>query len=229
MSYESFGDLVLQRLDSFDLTTHNMLNIGAVIGLSFTLDEVVAVQMRASDSAEATISKVTEDLFQVAVDEGILECRNITGDNDSDGKIVKKYAFYHAVWRTALLNLMLEGRKRDLHRTIAETLEEQEIEVGDFMFNTKLFQHWIASHNFGKSAELALSVGKHFEERLGLPAQSIRLYNESLDLLRETKDNGSGVGGEFSLAQYSTRLSRDLWRRLNDCFPFRRILKGGIG
>ncbi len=195
ISYESFGDLVLQRLDNFDLTTRNMLNIGGVIGLSFTLDEVVAVQMRNSDSTEIAVRKHAEDALKVAVDEGILECKEIAADNESDIKQTKKYTFYHAVWRTALLNLMLEGRKRDLHRTIAETLENQKDDFGDYMFNTKLFNHWICSHNFAKAAELALEVGRHFEERLGLPAQSIRLYNDSLDLLREDKENGTGIGG----------------------------------
>lgn len=30
---------------------------------------------------------------------------------------------------------------------------------------------------------------------MGLPAQGIRLYNDSLDLLREDKENATGIGG----------------------------------
>lgn len=220
LTYESFGDLVLQRLDNFDLTTRNMLNIGGVIGLSFTLDEVVAVQMRASDSNEATVKKHAEEALQVAVNGGILECTEVSGDNESDRNPAKKYAFYHAVWRTCLLNLMLEGRKRDLHRSIAETLESQENDLGDYMLHTRLFNHWVCCHNFAKAAELALEVGKHFEERLGLPAQSIRLYNDSLDLLRENKiyndsldflreDNDARIGG-FSTRVFEEATASDL-------------------
>jgi hypothetical protein len=190
LSYESFGDLILQRLDNFDLTTRNMLNVGGVIGLSFTLDDVVAVQLRNSDSTEATVRSHAEAALQVAVDGGILECT----ESESDlGKPTKTFSFHHAVWRTALLNLMLGGRKRDLHRSIAETLESQKDERGDYMFNTQLFHHWISCYNFEKAAELALEVGRHFEERLGLPAQSIRLYNDSLDLLREDKVFGDSL------------------------------------
>lgn len=194
LSYESFGDLILQRLDNFDLTTRNMLNIGGVIGLSFTLDDVVAVQMRNSDSTEASVRSHAEAALKVAVDGGILECKEIFDEAGQDKESsIKKYSFYHAVWRTALLNLMLEGRKRDLHRSIAETMEAQEDMRGDYMFNTKLFNHWVCSYNFQKSAELALELGNHFEERLGLPAQSIRLYNDSLDLLREDKVYGDSL------------------------------------
>jgi hypothetical protein len=211
--------LVLQRLDAFDLNVRNVLNIGAVIGLSFSLDEVVGVEIRTSDGSKDAVKKITEEALGVAVEEGILECKTCMGDNESDGKPVTKYAFYHAVWRTALLNIMLEGRKRDLHRVLAETLEEQDVGVGDYMFNTKLFNHWIHSGNFGKAAELAIMLGKHFEERLGLPAQSIRLYNEALDLLRESngKGRGAGVGSEFyhetdNDVQHSTKLTFPVWK-----------------
>ena len=190
LSYESFGDLILQRLDNFDLATRNMLNIGGVIGLSFTLNDVVAVQQRNSDTNEATIRIHAQTALQVAVDNGILECTEFESERE---KPTKKYSFHHAVWRTALLNLMLEGRKRDLHRSIAETLESQRGEQADYMFNTKLFHHWICCYNFEKAADLGLEVGKHFEERLGLPAQSIRLYNDCLDLLREDKVYGDSL------------------------------------
>ena len=172
-----------------------MLNIGAVVGLSFSLDDLVAVQMRTSDATEDTVRKLAESSLKAAVEEGILEKRVLSADGESDGKPITKYAFYHAVWRNALLNLMLVGRKNDLHRTIAESLEEKELEPGDYISSTKLFNHWVNCNNFTKAAELALSVGKYFEEKLGLPAQSIRLYNEALDLLRETEETGNNVGG----------------------------------
>lgn len=195
LSYESFGDLVLQRLDNFDLTTRNMLNIGGVLGLSFTLEDVVAVQMRNSDSPERNVRNHAEQSLSVAVEGGILECREEQDQDSLESKTIKKYSFYHAVWRTALLNLMLEGRKRDLHRSIAETLEDQQKESTDYLLSSKLFNHWICSDNFRKASELALSVGKHFEERLGLPAQSIRLYNEALDLFREGNQSSDSIAG----------------------------------
>jgi hypothetical protein len=172
------------------------LNIGAVIGLSFSLDDMVAVQMRASDATEFTVRQLTIKSLEAAIAEGILESKTVSSDGEVGGRKITQYSFFHAVWRSAVLNLMLEGRKRDLHRTIAETLELQNIDIDDYMFQTKLFNHWIHSANFGKSAELALTVGKHFEDRLGLPAQSIRLYNDALDLLRESSDQSIGVGGK---------------------------------
>jgi tetratricopeptide (TPR) repeat protein len=203
MTFDSFADLVLQRLDSFDINTRNVLNIGAVIGLSFTLDELVAVELRTSDGCEDAVRKLTEEALQTAVEDGILESREMS-DEDSDEEESCRYAFCHAVWRGTLLNLMLEGRKRDLHRVIAETLEESETESNDYMFQTKLFKHWVKSGNLLKSTQLALSVGRHFEERLGLPAQSIRIYTEALDLLRESEDGYSKGFSKHILAKVNT-------------------------
>ncbi|KAG7365059.1 TPR repeat-containing adenylate/guanylate cyclase [Nitzschia inconspicua] len=203
MTFDSFGDLVLQRLDSFDINTRNVLNIGAVIGLSFSLDDLVAVELRTSDGCEEAVRKLTEEALQTAIEDGILESREMC-DEDSDEEESCRYAFCHAVWRGTLLNLMLEGRKRDLHRVIAETLEETESETNDYMFQAKLFKHWVNSGNLLKSTELALSVGHHFEERLGLPAQSIRIYTEALDLLRESEDGYSKGFSKDILAKVST-------------------------
>ena len=69
--------------------------------------------------------------------------------------------------------------------------------VDDYMFQTKLFNHWINSGSFGRAAELSLTVGKHFEERLGLPAKSIKLYNDALDLVREANDPSVWIGGKI--------------------------------
>jgi hypothetical protein len=173
-----------------------MLNIGAVIGLSFSLDEVIRVQMRTGDGQEVIVRRLTLEALEAAVDQGILETRTVGGEHGSGGKEGVKYSFYHAVWRTTLLNLMLEGRRKDVHRAIAESLAQEGKGVEDYMFQTKLFTHWICANDFAKAAQLALTVGKHFEERLGLPAQSIRLYNEALDLLRESSDISIGVGGK---------------------------------
>lgn len=203
MTFDSFGDLVLQRLDSFDTNTRNVLNIGAVIGLSFTLDDLIAVELRTSDGCEEAVRQLTEEALETAIEDGILESREMS-DEDSDEEESCRYAFCHAVWRSTLLNLMLEGRKRDLHRVIAETLEETGTETNDYMFQTKLFKHWVNSGNLLKSTELALNVGHHFEERLGLPAQSIRIYTEALDLLRESEDGFSKGFSKDILAKVNT-------------------------
>jgi hypothetical protein len=179
-----------------------MLNIGAVVGLSFSLDEVIGVQMRTSDGQENTVRRLTLEALEAAADQGILDTRTIGGEQGSGGKESVKYSFYHAVWRTALLNLMLEGRKKDLHQAIAESLAQEEKGIEDYMFQTKLFTHWICANDFAKAAQLASTLGKHFEERLGLPAKSIRLYNEALNLVRESSDISIGVGGKWPI-QYT--------------------------
>mmetsp|Transcript_56061 Transcript_56061/g.135728 ORF Transcript_56061/g.135728 Transcript_56061/m.135728 type:complete len:859 (-) Transcript_56061:120-2696(-) len=186
-AFDSFGDLILQRLDSFNQSTRDVLNVGSVIGLSFTLDDIVRVEMKMSDGTEAAIRKATEECLDAALEEGIIETRDVNEDEDDEDGI-RKYAFCHSLWRITLLNLMLLGRKRDLHRVIAETMEELKADSNDYMFQAKMFKHWVNSGNFVKATEVGLTVGKHFEQRLGLPAQSIRIYNETLDLLRVSEE-----------------------------------------
>jgi tetratricopeptide (TPR) repeat protein len=167
------------------------------------LEELIGVEMRTTDACEDAVRKVTEEALQVAIEDGILECREMD-DDESDEEEWCRYSFCHEVWRGTLLNLMLEGRKRDLHRVIAESLEEADVDINDYMFQTKLFKHWVNGHNLIKSTELALSVGQHFEERLGLPAQSIRIYSEALDLLRESEDGYSKGFSRELLTDIST-------------------------
>ena len=83
ITFDSFGDLVLQRLDSFDINTRNVLNIGAVIGLSFTLEDLIAVEMRTSDACEEAVRKLIQEALEIATEDGILESREMS-DEESD-------------------------------------------------------------------------------------------------------------------------------------------------
>ena len=84
---------------------------------------------------------------------------------------------------------MLDSRKRDMHKIIALTFEtgaHGEIRK-DFQSRIKLFSHWKAGGDFAKTASLALSIGKSFEEQC-LNNQSIRLYSETLEMLKGADD-----------------------------------------
>lgn len=101
-----------------------------MIGLSFTLEDLIAVEMRTRDACEEAVRKLIEEALDIATEDGILESREMS-DEESDEEESCRYAFCHAAWRGTLLNLMLEGRKRDLHRVIAKTLEEAGVETND--------------------------------------------------------------------------------------------------
>jgi class 3 adenylate cyclase len=104
----------------------------------------------------------------------------------SDSHLV--YSFCHDIWRTTILNLMLDSRKRDMHLTIAKTLEKQDgSNNDDYLSRMKLFSHWRASGESEKAASLALSIGRSFEE-LGLQDQSTKVFQDALSMWN--------VGGE---------------------------------
>jgi hypothetical protein len=83
---------------------------------------------------------------------------------------------------------MLDSRKRDMHLTIAKTLEKQDgSNNDDYLSRMKLFSHWRASGESEKAASLALSIGRSFEE-LGLQDQSTKVFQDALSMWN--------VGGE---------------------------------
>jgi uncharacterized protein HemY len=91
---------------------------------------------------------------------------------------------------------MLESRKKQIHNIIATSLETQaRTKAMDYGSQMKLWHHWKAAGETGKAASLALAVGKRFEE-LGLHDQSIKLYEDTLELMKEQDaDAADGIGG----------------------------------
>lgn len=208
-SPKSVPEIILHRIDAFDLSVRNVLNIGAVLGKSFRLAEVVAVMKEYHESKEEDIQSEAIAALDIATAEGIL-CVERGGpkSNDAEGKEDDDeeeeednplYSFLHQIWKDTILSLLLDSRKKDVHRKIAQAMEEKlQKESCDFEFKTKLLGHWKSSGDTAKLAELALSLGKSIEQQLGLPTQSIRLYEEALSAWRdESVAEADIVAGEF--------------------------------
>jgi hypothetical protein len=105
------------------------------------------------------------------------------------------YLFSHDVWRSTILDLMLDSRKRTMHRTIAFTLESGCIDgKRDYVSRLRLFAHWKGSGDFVKASALALCVGKMFED-IGLNKQRIRLYNDALDMWKSSDCSDKSIAG----------------------------------
>mmetsp|Transcript_14864 Transcript_14864/g.20999 ORF Transcript_14864/g.20999 Transcript_14864/m.20999 type:complete len:1620 (-) Transcript_14864:2986-7845(-) len=216
-AFGSISDLILHRVDSFDATVRNVLNLGAVLGSSFDLLEIVAVLQHfigASQTQKSLHARKISCALDTLVEEGILqqvfeggeeEESEHLGDSDCDYNLEEQgqkleaanrsYTFCHDVWRSSITQLMLDSRKRDMHKVIALTFESLHGEVRkDFQSRIKLFSHWKAGGDFAKTASLALSIGKSFEEQ-GLNNQSIRLYSETLDMLKGGEDSAETTAG----------------------------------
>jgi tetratricopeptide (TPR) repeat protein len=220
-AFESVGELLLHRVDSFDVSVRNVLNLGAVLGNSFELIEIVAVLQRMSGE-DPQVDKLrmesTRAALEFAVEEAILYMQYDTGDKNDSAEILfgesmtslassnpnrlhrpdghpsnnLTYTFCHDIWRTMILNLMLDSRKRDMHRIIAVTLEAQHgDDTNDYLSRMKLFSHWKASGESTKAAKLALCIGNSFES-LGLQDQSIRLYEDAIEMWHDKSTEGGG-------------------------------------
>jgi Cdc6-like AAA superfamily ATPase len=69
------GELLMNRLDSLSANVLNHLNLGALLGVSFYLDEMVPIMARYNQVSDDSLGKHSEKVeaaLQVAVDNGIL-------------------------------------------------------------------------------------------------------------------------------------------------------------
>uniref|UniRef100_A0A7S1YK06 Guanylate cyclase domain-containing protein n=1 Tax=Grammatophora oceanica TaxID=210454 RepID=A0A7S1YK06_9STRA len=213
-AFESVGELILARLDAFDASVRNVLNIGAVLGSSFELVELVAVlrEVLGGDEEEQLHHiRKTREALELAVQEGILflfhtekgenegllqESSAVSQaspaeDGDEDAEITFGFAFCHEIWRSTILKLMLQERKRDIHRIIAESLRSQ---LGDnnedYLSKMKLFSHYKASGDYEAASMVAMSVGTSYEA-LGMHSQNIRLLQDALAMWKIGNDSVS--------------------------------------
>jgi hypothetical protein len=115
----------------------------------------------------------------------------------------RRYRFTHDSWKISILNIMLDGRKAELHEHAAITLEremsEEAHDQDDLKGQLRVFTHWNSSGNFAKAAELGLKIGSQMMI-LGLNPQAIMIFDDVLDNLTsiETEDGGERYGGESS-------------------------------
>ncbi|KAL9178549.1 hypothetical protein ACHAXT_001887 [Thalassiosira profunda] len=155
--------------------------------------------------------------FDVAAEEGIIEQSFVFGEEDDGDDLMddednlchtlgnvnislkgrKAHPFYtenrrlrftHDSWKSSILNLMLDERKREMHEHVAVSLER---ELGDeasahddFEKQSRVLQHWKSCGNFVKAATIALNAGGQLM-LIGLNSQAILYFDDALDILKE--------------------------------------------
>lgn len=103
------------------------------------------------------------------------------------------YQFNNDSWRQAVLSLLLDSYKQDMHQHAATSIETRIVSLKDADYHTKirLYNHLKLSGNNNKATDLALSVGKSFMG-LSLSLHSIHIYNQTLDMWhRNSVDDGN--------------------------------------
>jgi len=213
-------DLMIHRIDGLNSNVQTALRLGAVLGSAFDLLEVVSVDELLAEVKFEDRYQHAEKIHKaldLAIEEGILEEVVDGGEEEeaqeseneeslresSSGKSSKHpyhkqnrtYNFTNDTWRSIILKLMLDARKKDMHRNIAQALERQGIEGShDFRHMFKLFSHWKASEEYVKAASTSLKIGENFKS-LGLQSQRIRVYLDALDMWRDADSNDIVAGG----------------------------------
>lgn len=108
-------------------------------------------------------------------------------DNNVDEK---HYQFSHDTWRQAILSLLLESYKKDMHMLAARSIESRmgSHEEADYHTKIKLFGHLKHSGDSSNATTLSLSVGESFMN-LGLNLHCINIYEKALDMWRKSSLN----------------------------------------
>lgn len=207
----------LNRFDSLDKGVRRVLQTCAVLGMSFSLGDVIRFHPEMNDMVlELSLNAAVDELILVEDVEddddddmslwsgrgSHLESKNMPPWNTVDDRF---FQFSHAMWRKSVLDAMLSEHKVHMHRSIAEAMEREQalamesIDIGRLL---TLFDHWKSCGDFGKAASLALSAGLRLEE-WDLSAQSLDLYRDALEMCYESA--GSPTEG------VRTRDEHEIW------------------
>ena len=100
----------------------------------------------------------------------------------------RRLRFTHDSWKTSILNVLLDERKKEIHSHVAVSLEreldDESSNQDDFQKQIRVLKHWKASANFTKAVLIALNIGGQLM-LLGLNSQAILLFDDVLDILKD--------------------------------------------
>ena len=154
--------------------------------LDTAVDELILIEQIEDDEDASSSSSEAKS------ESSATQTQTIDRSRGSDGGFRtlsdRFFQFSHAMWRNNVLRTMLNERKIELHRLIAESMEKNQVTIledSDISRLLTLFDHWKSCGDFCKSAPLALTVGARLEE-WDLCAQSLELYEDALEMSFES-------------------------------------------
>jgi hypothetical protein len=226
MSLNKTGQMMeetfLSRFDMLDMRVRKVLQTCAVLGLAFSLSDLIQVHPELEEheiesALEASIDEMilvehvedddeytlksgeSSEMSSYAVEQPAGNRTSAVG-SFADMKGDRYFQFSHAMWRQNVLTTMLKERKMDLHRRIATAMEKDQVlilEQSDISRLLTLFDHWKSCGCFCKTAQLALAIGARLSE-WDLSSQSLELYDDALEMafdsVQEMDDGDTGHG-----------------------------------
>jgi len=166
---QSVRDVVGQRISRMGEDSLKALRAAAVVGKEFELE--LLAEITGTDEDDLL------DLLEAAIASGILA--EVPGAGE-------RFRFLHTLTRNTLQAELSDGRRRRMHRKIAEALEES---IGDNPGDRvgELATHWLAAAvavDNDKATDYARLAGKRAEASLA-PDEAVRWFTTALESLDE--------------------------------------------
>lgn len=163
---ETVHDVVLARIDALRRSDREMLRLASVIGPSFELPSLLAIE------PSVTVSYARDACTRLA-GAGFL--------HDEGGG----YSFAHSLTREVAYETLLYADRRRLHRTLATHLEHQHDPAS---IAETLLHHFQSARDWGRVARYGLMSGDRAAS-IFATAEALRYYEDALAALDEAGTN----------------------------------------
>jgi predicted ATPase len=173
-------DSLMARLDRLG-PAKEVIQVGAVIGSEFSYDMLHAVYPIAEADLQGALRKLT--------DAELLYVRGIAPE--------ASYLFKHALIRDAAYEALLKSRRKELHRQVAHTIDEQFTAFGE-SHPEVLARHWTEAGETEPAIAAWSRAGKSAEERNAFK-EALESCQQAFALLKTLPESPERDLGEFEL------------------------------
>ena len=205
--FTDVDELLACRIESLPSAVRKVLDIGAILGNSFELFELLDVLKFHDESDEAGgLSHDHIGALEAAIEEGILHVSQVILNDDEydfyhSGAALKLWrkpqdlleldnlrqthircAFADNSWYSTTVGLMHASRKVELHRAVAIWLQTKaQGQFSSLSSRTFMLSHWKAAKCWVPAAAVALSIACSYEQ-LDMCSQGISILTSTLEL-----------------------------------------------
>ena len=163
-------EIIGRRLSRLSETTNDVLTTAAVVGLEFAVDTVAAV-------------------LGVAGDRVLASCEEAVAANVLREQEVGRFAFTHAIVRSALYGGLSATRAAQLHFTVGETVEALGGPAADLAYHYARVRGNPTALN--KTVDFLIAAGEEASGALA-PEQAVRRYREAAERLDALGERDTG-------------------------------------
>jgi len=171
----------MARLDRLGPAPKDVAQIGAVLGREFAYELIEPVAQRDEMELQAALGQLS--------DAGLLFCRG-TAPHSS-------YAFKHALVQDAAYDMLLRGRRQELHARVAAALEQDFADLVERQPEL-LAHHLTGAGDTERAVDQWLKAGQHAAERFA-HLEAIRHYERGVAALSSLPEGPARDGREIEL------------------------------